>query len=105
MSNVFITISKLFLFLLNFLSSNKFLQQIAVKSNAKGEFHTQKRKKTTKGGSKGQKAVCKIENGNGRNVPKAKERGKGQKQYKKGKKTAVVLAKQKYAGFWQSKLK
>ena len=31
--------------------------------------------------------------------------GKGKKQYKKGKKTAVVLAKQKYAGFWQSKLK
>ena len=79
MSNVFITISKLFLFLLNFLSSNKFLQQIAVKSNAKGEFHTQKRKKTTKGGSKGQKAVCKIEKGKARNVPKAKERGKGQK--------------------------
>ena len=61
------------------MSSNKFLQQIAVKSNAKGEFHTQKRKKTTKGGSKGQKAVCKIEKGNGRNVPKAKERGKGAK--------------------------
>lgn len=79
MSNVFITISKLFLFLLNFLSSNKFLQQIAVKSNAKGEFHTQKRKKTTKGGSKGQKTVCKIEKGKAQNVSKAKERGKGQK--------------------------
>ena len=64
-----------------------------------------KERKQQKGGSKGQKAVCKIENGNGRNVPKAKERGKGQKQYKKGKKTAVVLAKQKYASFWQSKLK
>ena len=90
MSNVFITISKLFLFLLNFLSSNKFLQQIAVKSNAKGESHTQKRKKTTKGGSKGQKAVCKIEKGNGRNVPKAKERGKGAKgNTQKGKETAV----------------
>lgn len=79
MSNVFITISKLFLFLLNFLSSNKFLQQIAVKSNAKGESHTQKRKKTTKGGSKGQKAVCKIEKGKAQNVSKAKERGKGAK--------------------------
>lgn len=79
MSNVFITISKLFLFLLNFLSSNKFLQQIAVKSNAKGEFHTQKRKKTTKGGSKGQKTVCKIEKGKAQNVSKAKERGKGAK--------------------------
>lgn len=80
MSNVFITISKLFLFLLNFLSSNKFLQQIAVKSNAKDESHTQKRKKTTKGGgSKGQKAVCKIEKGKAQNVSKAKERGKGQK--------------------------
>ena len=33
------------------------------------------------------------------------QRAKGKKQYKKGKKTAVVLAKQKYAGFWQSKLK
>ena len=75
--------------MLNFLSSNKFLQQIAVKSNAKGEFHTQKRKKTTKGGSKGQKAVCKIEKGKAQNVSKAKERAKGQKQYKKGKKTAV----------------
>lgn len=75
MSNVFITISKLFLFLLNFLSSNKFLQQIAVKSNAKGESHTQK----TKRGSKGQKAVCKIEKGKAQNVSKAKERGKVQK--------------------------
>lgn len=51
------------------------------------------------------KKTSKLPKGKGRNVPKAKERGKGQKQYKKGKKTAVVLAKQKYAGFWQSKLK
>lgn len=86
MSNVFITISKLFLFLLNFLSSNKFLQQIAVKSNAKGEYHTQKK---TKRGSKGQKTVCKIEKGKEQNVSKAKGKGKGKKQYKKGKKTAV----------------
>ena len=106
MSNVFITISKLFLFLLNFLSSNKFLQQIAVKSNAKGEFHTHKRKKTTKGGSKGQKAVCKIEKGKEQNAQIAKgKRQRGKKQYKKGKKIAVALAKQKYASFWQSKLK
>lgn len=76
MSNVFITISKLFLFLLNFLSSNKFLQQIAVKSNAKGEFHSHK-KGEVKG--KRQKAVCKIEKGKAQNVSKAKERGKGQK--------------------------
>ena len=33
------------------------------------------------------------------------KRQRGKKQYKKGKKTAVVLAKQKYASFWQSKLK
>ena len=39
-------------------------------------------------------------------MPKSKgKKAKGQKQYKKGKKTAVVLAKQKYASFWQSKLK
>ena len=37
---------------------------------------------------------------------KQSEKGqRGKKQYKKGKKTAVVLAKQKYASFWQSKLK
>lgn len=37
---------------------------------------------------------------------KQREKGqRGKKQYKKGKKTAVVLAKQKYASFWQSKLK
>ena len=51
------------------------MQQIAVKSNAKGEYHTQK----TKRGSKGQKAVCKIEKGKAQNVSKAKERGKGAK--------------------------
>ena len=65
--------------------------------------------KKTKSGSKGQndkREMCKISNGNGRNVPKAKgKRQRDKKQYKKGKKTAVVLAKQKYAGFWQSKLK
>ena len=38
-----------------------------------------KERKQQKGGSKGQKAVCKIEKGKERNVPKAKERGKGQK--------------------------
>ena len=62
-------------------------------------------KKTANDTTENKKTTGKISNGNGRNVPKAKERGKGQKQYKKGKKTAVVLAKQKYAGFWQSKLK
>ena len=36
---------------------------------------------------------------------KQRKGAKGKKQYKKGKKTAVVLAKQKYASFWQSKLK
>ena len=30
---------------------------------------------------------------------KQREKSKGKKQYKKGKKTAVVLAKQKYAAF------
>ena len=33
------------------------------------------------------------------------KRQRGKKQYKKGKKIAVALAKQKYASFWQSKLK
>ena len=36
---------------------------------------------------------------------KQRKGAKGKKQYKKGKKIAVALAKQKYAGFWQSKLK
>ena len=37
---------------------------------------------------------------------KQREKGqRGKKQYKKGKKIAVALAKQKYASFWQSKLK
>ena len=38
-----------------------------------------KERKQQKGGSKGQKAVCKIEKGKAQNVSKAKERGKGQK--------------------------
>ena len=33
------------------------------------------------------------------------KRQRGKKQYKKGKKIAVALAKKKYASFWQSKLK
>ena len=63
--------------------------------------------KKQKGEVKGkrQKTVCKIEKGKAQNVSKAKEKAKGKKQYKKGKKIAVVLAKQKYASFWQSKLK
>ena len=53
-----------------------------------------------------QTAKGEIPKGKGRNVPKAKgKRQRGKRQYKKGKKTAVVLAKQKYASFWQSKLK
>ena len=38
-----------------------------------------KERKQQKGGSKGQKAVCKIEKGKAQNVSKAKERGKGAK--------------------------
>ena len=45
---------------------------------------------------KGQSAKCFKSKGKGQ---------RGKKQYKKGKKTAFVLAKQKYASFWQSKLK
>ena len=50
-----------------------------------------KERKQQKGEVKGngQKAVFKIEKGKAQNVSKAKERAKGQKQYKKGKKTAV----------------
>ena len=62
--------------------------------------------KTANETTENKKTTGKISNGNGRNVPKAKgKRQRGKKQYKKGKKTAVVLAKQKYASFWQSKLK
>ena len=50
-----------------------------------------KERKQQKGGSKGQKAVCKIEKGKAQNVSKAKEKkGKGAKgNTQKGKETTV----------------
>lgn len=44
----------------------------------------------TKRGSKGQKTVCKIEKGKGRNVPKAKEKGlKAKNNIKKARKSLL----------------
>ena len=56
-------------------------------------------KKTANEITENKKTTGEIPKGKEQNISKAKERGKGQKQYKKGKKTAVVLAKQKYAAF------
>ena len=51
------------------------------------------------------KQRAKFQMATGEMSQKQRKGAKGKKQYKKGKKTAVVLAKQKYASFWQSKLK
>lgn len=82
MSNVFITISKLFLFLLNFLSSTNFCNKLPSKVTQKVNTTHKKERKQQKGEvkGKGQKTVCKIEKGKEQNVSKAKgKRAKGQK--------------------------
>lgn len=94
MSNVFITISKLFLFLLNFLSSNKFLQQIAVKSNAKGEFHAQKERKQQKGEVKGKRLFVKLKRATGEMSQKQRNGQRGKNNIKKVRKRLLC---------WQSK--
>ena len=64
-----------------------------------------KERKQQKGEVKGKRLFVKLKRAKGEMSQKQRKGAKGKKQYKKGKKTAVVLAKQKYAGFWQSKLK
>ena len=64
-----------------------------------------KERKQQKGEVKGKRLFVKLKRATGEMSQKQRKGAKGQKQYKKGKKTAVVLAKQKYASFWQSKLK
>lgn len=64
-----------------------------------------KERKQQKGEVKGKRLFVKLKRAKGEMSQKQRKGAKGKKQYKKGKKTAVALAKQKYAGFWQSKLK